>query len=244
MSTSLWVIEDALRGLMEARESLLQDLEKLHAGLRLEGDQTEDDVREQIGVVDTALTEYIQALPSKIDSIHGWLAFAKTMVAAAKFEAARFADAAKRIQTNMDRLKAYVLDVMRKAEIKRYNGTAGRYLLRKGNGGIAPLTVDGWDGKDLRADAPLPTEYRDVVVRIPAVAWAATDGMEHFRACAKVLAVVPNQERIREALAASCATCGGVMTSPVNPCPACSGDGKVRIPGARLEERGEQLLVR
>lgn len=243
MSTSLWVIEDALRGLMEARESLLQDLETIQNGNLLQDDRTEEDIREQIGAVDTALTEYIQALPSKIDSIHGWLAFSKSMLAAAKFEAARFAMAAKRIETNMDRLKAYVLGVMRKAEIKRYNGTAGRYLLRKGNGGIAPLTVDGWDGKDLRADAPLPREYRDVVVRLPADDF---DGPAiSWRDC-KVLAVVPNQERIREALGQSCFLCGGTgsMTEEPERCGACGGDGKARVPGARLEERGEHLECR
>ena len=63
---------------------------------------------------------------------------------------------ADRIENSMARLKEFCLQAMQMAGVKRIDGTAGRYLLRKGNRGKEPLVVAQPD--------LVPMDYQTVTV--------------------------------------------------------------------------------
>lgn len=178
---SLYTIETALLDLLTAREELMAQ----------RGDPAEqqdwEDIDEQIAAVESALQEYVRAEIKKCDGIHWYLTAAKQTARDARAEARRMDERARRIEASADRLKAICCDVMRMAEVKRIDGTAGRYLLRKGNGALAPLVVQ---------EDVLPAEYTDVTVRMPPKLLDRLAGWSGW----VVIKKEPANDRIREAL--------------------------------------------
>ena len=222
---SLYNIESALLDLLTAREELMAQRGDLAQ------QQDWEDIDEQTVAVEKALEEYVRAEVKKCDGIHWYLTAAKQTAQDARAEARRMDERARRIENSADRLKAICCDVMRMAEVKRIDGTAGRYLLRKGNGGLAPLVVDGWDAERERwaTDAPvLPPIFQDVTIKMPRWLWDyAVDGVPEDSELGKDLRGVrniktgPANDRIRAALAAG-----------------------EEVPGARLDQRGEHLEIK
>src|ERR1700690_3320444 len=115
---SLYTIEDELLQLLQAREEILTN------------EQTPETPAE-LAQVETALAEYVTAEVRKVDGIHAYLKQAKATAEQAKAEAAEMRARAERIENGMARLKEFCLQAMQLAGMKRIDGTAGRYLLRK-----------------------------------------------------------------------------------------------------------------
>jgi hypothetical protein len=215
---SLFTIEQALLDLLTAREEILADPDN-------------PDQQAELQAVETALADYVRAEVKKCDGIHHYLSAAKQAVADARAEAKAMSDRARRIEGGVERLKALCVEVMAMAEVKRIDGTAGRYLLRKGNGGVAPLVVDGWDAERERwtVEQPvLPSAWQNATIIIPLWLWeyvldGVPDGSELGKDLRgiKIVKREPANDRIREALAAD-----------------------EDIPGARLGERGEHLELK
>ena len=214
---SLFTIEQALTDLLAAREELL-------AG---EGFDVSEDARHErvveLAEVEKALAEYVTKEIRKVDGIHFYLAAAKQAHEAAKLEAQRMTERARRIDESSKRLKALCCDVMVSLDKKRLDGTAGRYLLRKGNGGLQKVEVDGWDdeARSWKRDASpvLPNEYRDLTVTLPYNEWLGL--VEACKPHARSMKTEPANARIRAALA----------------------EGH-NVPGARLAERGEHVEIK
>jgi hypothetical protein len=217
---SLYTIEQALLDLMEAREEVLESLalptevnvplpEPLATEYRLEHEA-------ELAEIDKALAEYATKEVAKIDSVHAWLKQATLTASAARQEAAEMAVRAQRLEAGIKRLNAICVDVMAARGLKRLEGTGGRALVRRGNGGVAPLHVDSLD--------ILPLCYQMVTVRMSRDCWDAIKELDELlgeKLVAEVKDAEPNNSRIRAALL----------------------DGQ-NIPGARLLERGEHLELR
>ena len=202
-SLTLYAIEDALLGLIEAREDILSS------------EQT-DETPAELAAIETALADYVRQEIRKCDGIHHFLNAAKAAEREARDEAERMEKRARRIKASMDRLKSICVEVMAMAGTKRIDGTAGRYLLRKGNGGLAPLVVQ----EDI-----LSENFRDVTVRVPKQWWRellASLPPEEMPGESTIVTLVdePANARIRECLK------------------------YMEIPGAHQGERGESLIIK
>lgn len=248
-SLSLFTIEEALTELMQAREDLLLKLAEP------ENTEEEAESKAELAEVDKALAEYIQREAAKTDSIHGWLKQATVTASAARQEAHEMQARAQRLEDGIERLKRICCDVMASRGLKRLEGTAGRSLLRKGNGGLAPLQIDGWDAEKEQwtiYEPVLPMAFRQITVQMSADSWETLHHM-HPALTYRFLKDEPNNREVRAALGEPCRKCAGTgdirdpnNRYPDNPdavsvCPECNGSGKCSIPGARLLERGDHL---
>ena len=207
-----------------------------------------DEIAAELAEVEKALTEYIHREISKVDGIHGFLRYADQTAKVAREEAAAMTERARRLEASRDRLKSLCVSIMAQSDKKRLEGTGGRVLLRKGNGGWAPLVVDGWDGKREEwvssegvACSPLPRDLVDITVTLPANEWVQL--VSHLPASFITWkrAFAPNGKAIREALAQPCPKCHG---KSLEMCAECNGTGNALVPGARLAPRGEHLEVK
>ncbi len=203
---SLYNIEAALLDLLTAREELLAK----------RGDPKQmpdwEDTEAELDEVEKALAEYVRAEVKKCDGIHHYLTAAKQTAEAARLEAQRMTERARRLEESTKLLKALCVEVMAMAGTKRIDGTAGRYLRRKVNGGLAPLVVQ---------DDVLPSEFRDITVRMCQSDWDVLMKSDYSTIGHKVEDCQPANDRIRAALAAG-----------------------EEVPGARLGERGEHLEIK
>lgn len=176
----------------------------------------------------------------------------------------KLAEDAKRVmQQSQGRaalIREYVKGEMQAASIKSIKTATGSLTVR-GNGGLEPLVLD--------ADE-LPEEYTKVTVMMPHAVWLDVTGAWQNEFVTDLAAhpdlkirTEPDNARIREALAKPCGNacesgkipcdhknareddvrcpdCDDGMTN----CPACHGSGRFTIPGARLDPRGQSLVVR
>lgn len=228
MTLSLYVIEDGLAELLEAREATLADLAKLDGPVRMPEWSAEDlaEAKQALAIIDKTIDEYLTLEARKVDNYHRYLTVAAALVDEIKADQKRVADRRRRVEASIAYLKRRAVEAMERAGKKRVDGTMGRYLARKGNGGKAPLVIDGWDQEAERwtnggsLHTPLPLELMDATVSMPVSLW--------LKICddypdARCVTMVPNNGRIREAIA----------NAPTS-----------SIPGARLAERGEHLEVK
>lgn len=171
----------------------------------------------------------------------------------------KLAEDAKRVMKQAESraalIRAYVKGEMQVAGV-RWIKTASGSLTLRGNGGLQPLSVNLDE---------LPDEYTKVTVTMPHQLWSAI--CDHFAECGKselkagdlmsqpgvTVKTEPDNARIREALGKPCERCGGEkrvcfketqLSEVWDDCPVCGGTGRFTIPGAKLEERGESLVVR
>ena len=205
-SLSLYVIEDALAQLLAAREDLLAE----QPGLR---DADERD--QELAAVELALEDYVRQEVSKVDGIHSYLKYARITADVARQDAKEASTRAKRLEDSVDRVKRIAAAVMEQQGKKRLEGTGGRMLLLKGNGGVAPLTIQ---------DDIVPDAYCSFDVRLTGQVWATirqylpVRSRDLFDKCSNR---APSQTLIRVALEAG-----------------------EEVPGAHLEPRGVHLEVK
>lgn len=254
-SLSLYIIEDSLAELLAAWDDLIGQIEQLAS---IPESQATPDVatslierRQELAIVERTLREYVTLEVRKADNIHRYLTTAKAILAARKAEAKRMTEGAKQLESSIDRLERLTMAAMIQGGKTRLDGTNGRYLLRKKNGSVAPLQVDGWndDTKTWFQEPVLPEEFMDVTVVLPLSDWKRLLAQPDAPLVdATVKGGAPSNKRIRGALAQDCDSCDGKKTissfGKVEPCEKCAGTGKQLVPGARLTERGEHLEVK
>jgi hypothetical protein len=221
-SLSLYTIEDGLAELLNQREEARADVAR--------GGSEEDraEAENALAVIERTLGEYLSLEVRKVDNYHRYLTCSGNLIAEMKAEETAIRTRRQRLEAAMAWLKERALTAMSIADKKRVDGTAGRYLMRKGNGGVKPLVVDSWDGEHWTNGGPLtsvlPEAMMDVTVTLPLPVWLEMcDLHESFsRGDGGQLRTetVPNNARIRAALEV------GI------------------VPGARLAERGEHLECR
>lgn len=250
---SLYTIEDGLAELLEARQQTLSDIAKTEASDR-GGDLAEDlaEQRDALAMIEKTLAEYQSLEVRKVDNCHRFLSSIKHLVPALKAEAAAITARARRLEASGEWLKERIMQAMELGGKKRVDGESGRYLMRKGNGGLAKLHVDGWDDERKQwttQEGVLDERFIDVTVTLPASQWEWLIELAEIEVPGMVLGVIgnsrsaPSNERIRVALAEQCALCAG-RDAVDQSCTDCSGTGKNKVPGARLLERGQHLEVK
>ncbi len=109
-AVSLWLIEDALVQLVHVREEA----------------ETEHDK----AVADGAIEAYVKAEVRKVDGILAYLRSCQSHAAAALAEAERIHNIARMWTRREERLKEFVLTVMRMFEVKRLEGQFGDFIER------------------------------------------------------------------------------------------------------------------
>ena len=251
---SLYVIEEALLELVNARDELTAEIAAASEGLDVS--KPIDELKAELAAVDKTLAEYLLREIGKVDSIHSLLRWAKATASDAAKLAKEYTERRRRAESTVERVEAIVLDVMRSADKKKLEGTAGRSLNRQANGGLAPLQVDGWNEAAKCwsvVDPVIAEEFLDVTLKIPCDLWVRIFNAftTECRLHVEVKATEPAKSRIRAALAQDCALCEGrgKITESADPaaevgCNLCGGSGKRIVAGARLAERGEQLRLR
>lgn len=144
MTPSLYIIEDSLQQLAEAR-----------ATAEDEGDSA------AIAEIDKALSEYLTCEVAKVTSYVGLIRSREDTVEACERELARIKAMRDQAQADIDRLKSNALTVMQRFGIKQMKAMPGGGLRRQGNGGLQPLDIPAWpkDGSGqfkMQRDTGLP----------------------------------------------------------------------------------------
>ena len=115
---SLYHIEQDLAELMGARD---EELQAINEGTRKDADG--------LAAIDQAIKEYAAREVAKVDSIRGYLRWAKVQADAAEDEAERQDARAKLLRAGMDRLKEFVVSVMNTAGKKAIEGKTGKLMV-------------------------------------------------------------------------------------------------------------------
>lgn len=219
---SLFDIEAAWMDLIQARE----EAESI-------GDQKERE--EALTAVDNAIAEYVAREVQKVDGIRAVVRRLKIEAADAKAEAERQRVRHKRAEDILERVKHCVQTAMEMVGKKRIEGRTG-YLLLKGNGGVEPLVIDGWDSEKQKwtGETVLPYEYQTITVKMPRNLWSNLIS-EYNDGTMQAGVTEPNNQLIRVALSHDCQRCFDYAPSV---CESCGGTGKRGVPGAHLEPRG------
>lgn len=234
---SLYQIESELAELVEFRESCETDEERK--------------------VADTQILAYVEREVRKVDGIRSYLKHCEMMAAAAKEEATLQSGRARAWQNRVDGLKDAVLGVMQLRELKKLEGRTG-FLMVKGNGGLQKL--------DITDETLVPPQYCEVTVTMSVADWlfAQAEFLKRGVGVGNMIATRQvKTDLVRKALSEPCPVCNGDLQieeiAPAEvvagigevsamrvwtPCQACGGDGKKRVPGARLEPRNVHLEVK
>lgn len=206
---------------------------------------------EAVARIDRETESAVAELSRKVDAIaHTRREYLKRSEAARE-EAERILEHAKRWERRAETLSRIVAAVMQSRGDKAWE-TATDKVTRCANGGVQRLTF---------YDA-VPDEYQNITLTMTVPEWmdimeAACDGasIETVRRIHKISnsgAITANTEMIREALKTQvpCPDCSATDWRDKaknlldgRPCPRCQGKGTVQktVPGARLAPRGEHL---
>jgi hypothetical protein len=233
-SLTLWSIEDSLVQLVGAREDAASDI-----GI------SEDERRDQLQVIDNALADYVRQEITKVDNVRSYLLHCRLMADAARAERAAMEARVRLWEARESRLKEICILALDSVAKKRVEGKTGSLSVR-GNGGVQPLEISGWNKDSARWADSDPGLLPDEVC-----VWAGTVGPLTWRRI-QMLAIAdpqtklerqPSNAAIREALGKSCPECGE-LPAPSDACQTCGGTGTMGIPGAHLEPRGRSLVVK
>lgn len=209
---------------------------------------------EAVAQAEQAIQAYAEAEVRKVDGIRAYLRACETQMQAAKAEMNAQAQRVRMWEARRDRLKAFVFETMQSFGVRKIEGATGSLSIR-GNGGVEPLTI---------TDPELiPDEFCTVTITLAADMWADDDMQTFFGGWHsdeyKVAPREPVNALIRAELAKPCEGCRGMRTRSTAvrengdgevtdydevPCPDCGGSGKRSVPGARLEPRGESLVMK
>ncbi len=244
MDLTLFKIEDELAQLIEHRAQRVADLEEPASA-------------EELSALDQVINEYELAAPAKVTGVVAMFRKWKAQRANIASEILRLTAIDKFLDACERRLKeraaaALELLPMPKKGARTLTGVDGSRLMLKGNGGVEPLQVDGWDAdawRWLTDVVVLPDEFQKVEVTMSLNDWnLICKQIDHFVALKPVFAE-PDTKLIRETLGQDCGDCYGTGSIPKIPmekvdCPTCGGTGKRTIPGARLNPRGQHVEIK
>jgi len=208
---------------------------------------------EDTGPLEKTIAEYFthEVTRDKIDSVIGYIRYCEEMRRLALLESDRLKSLAESYETQAAWLKDTVKGVLEMSGQKRLEGLTAGSLTLRANGGKQAVTI---------TDASLvPEEYVQYEGRISGAAlkWLRLkfgplekySDFDVFWGRQDVqMERIPHKGRIGEALSKPCDDCNGYGTKggergdPV--CDSCGGDGKARVPGARLEPRGNFVAVK
>ena len=221
-SLTLWTIEDSLLQLVAAREDAAADMEI-----------SEDERRDRLQVIDTALADYIRQEITKVDNVRSYLMHCKLMADAARAERAAMEARVRIWEARESRLKGICISALDAADKKRVEGKTGSLSVR-GNGGLQPLVVD--------QPEMVPDEVCVWVGTVGPAVWKRIQMLAITDPATK-LERQPSNAAIREALGKPCPECGA-LPAPSDACQTCGGTGTMGVPGAHLEPRGRCLVVK
>jgi hypothetical protein len=220
-SLTLWTIEDSFLQLVAAREDAAADMEI-----------SEDERRDRLQVIDTALADYIRQEITKVDNVRSYLMHCKLMAEAARAERAAMEARVRIWEARESRLKGICISALDAADKKRVEGKTGSLSVR-GNGGLQPLVVD--------QPEMVPDEVCVWVGTVGPAVWKRIQMLAITDPATK-LERQPSNAAIREALGKPCPECGA-LPAPSDACQTCGGTGTMGVPGAHLEPRGRCLVV-
>ena len=230
---SLWQIEESILGLSEIIES-------------------PDTTEEEKQAARAEIERWAEAEVAKVDRVRAFLRHCKVMEDAAKFEAMTMKSRGERWGERAKRLKEICMAVMDRRGVKRLEGQSGvlriqvnggKVALKITNEGLVPEEYVGYHGYISS------TAWRILRSLISANAWDLWSGRQDVQMERR-----PMQEAMRKILETKCPKCEGMkMFSEIGPfvpdpngaipCEDCGGTGHMLVPGAELEERGQQLRV-
>jgi hypothetical protein len=220
-SLTLWTMEESLLQLVAAREDAAADMEI-----------SEDERRDRLQVIDTALADYIRQEITKVDNVRSYLMHCKLMAEAARAERAAMEARVRIWEARESRLKGICISALDAADKKRVEGKTGSLSVR-GNGGLQPLVVD--------QPEMVPDEVCVWVGTVGPAVWERIQMLAITDPATK-LERQPSNAAIREALGKPCPECGA-LPAPSDACQTCGGTGTMGVPGAHLEPRGRCLVV-
>ena len=177
---SLYHIDSELAALLDYRDERISD--------------TEDPATaEEIAAVDGQIAVYMQALPAKVEGVAAMFRKWASQRQAVKDEIRRLSSIFDHIENKEKRLKSYVADILamqpEPAEgCRKLVGNGGSVLMLKGNGGLAPLTVQ----EDI-----LPEDFKKITVTLPLAVWNDINVADGWALNFKI---EPDNTGIREAL--------------------------------------------
>ena len=212
-------------------------------------------IRAELAAIEEAMKLYFAALPKKVDSTaDAWqmldrLAGERREIKGEKFiceldrEIDRLKERRDGLRKRIESLKRYLLFVMQGMEWpankpRKLEGVRHSISLR-GNGGVAPLTITD--------AALLPDELQDMRVTMTFAQYLELRRTvwQKYEEGIEVDGPFPSNERIRAALAKRCDHCDGApAVGTKDECQWCSGTGCAVVPGARLDPRGETVIVK
>lgn len=244
MTESLWVIEESLADLIEARAEVLDRLTELEAGApQLGSAELIEGNRSDLAQIDAALLEYAKREIRKVDNIRGMWKHLQMMQVAASAEAEVQHQRAKSYERALTVLKSAVQVTMeemewREGKPRKLEGKTGSISL-KGNGGKEPVVITD--------ESLIPDQFCTVTVKMPFEMWksAAVLMSEEFIG-SSVGPRVPSLTLIGEALNRPCGDCQGkgllgFGLPGMGACTSCGGSGRQGVPGAVLGQRGAHV---
>lgn len=248
MNLTLYEIEDGLAKLIEYRAERLLDT-------------ADPPTPEELAAVDNEIDKYQFKEPAKVAGVAAIFRMWKAQRTNIKAERDRLRALDRFLEAAEARLKdrvAAALDLLPSPAkgCKKLTGHEGSVLMLKGNGGIEPLQIDGWDSEEQRwltQDPVLPDNFMDLTVTLPKNKWinlliALPESLRPQEAINDDLGK-PNGDRIRAAIAKPCPVCKGDTVFAIGRpedkrCAVCGGTGKQVVPGARLLPRGSHVECR
>jgi hypothetical protein len=249
-------MEETLKGLtLYQIESELADL-IAHRQERI-ADTEDPPSPDELAAIDGEIDRYHFAEPVKVTGVVAMFRQWKAQRANIKTERDRLKALDNMLEAMETRLKdrvAAALELLPQPAkgSRKLVGVDGSQLLLKGNGGLQPLQVDGWDEERrqwVRPDSPLPPDFELATVEMSGTLFLTLSMMKEYEDKIRLIAHVPNNKLIRETLAQPCGRCnatGRLFSAGDNPelCDLCGGSGKATVPGARLRDRGNHVEVR
>lgn len=222
---TLYQIEDGLAQLIAHRAERLAD-------------KAEPPGAEELAALEGEINKYQIAEPVKVARVAAMFRMWKAQRANIKDEIARLREADGFIDACEARLKervAAALELLPEPAkgCRKLSGAEGSVLSLKGNGGVEPLQVDGWDSENRKwtSNTVLPYEYQIITIKMPFDLWTnhisryntgevLPDGVD-FSGTMQPGTPEPNGAAIRRDLA--------------------DGEG---VPGARLLERSSHVEIK
>lgn len=219
-------LDEELTGLLDYRQQRVEDRE--HPA-----------EPEELAACDTAIREYMEQLPRKVDGVAAVLRHFAEQADSAKREIARLRERKRQIEEDAQRLKDYAAAVLERQPLpakgcRRLVG-AHSTLMLKGNGSVEPLVI--------AQPELVPDEYCEWSGKLTSVEMDAIPLDLEWR-----FTRAPSPALVREALIQPCPECEGTghfdEIRDALKCEVCNGTGRASVPGAYLGDRGSHIEIR
>lgn len=235
---SLFQIESELLGLVQQRADALDR----HAALSPDDLSGHHDITEEITTIDGLIRDYVKREVRKVDGIALAIKEFTARAAVHAAEAAELAAKAKREEETVERIKQTALMVMQEFGDKKLEGRLYT-LVRQGNGGMRALTIAQPD--------LVPEPYKTVTLRLPLsllpgiMALMAAEVQRNIREVSRdvdsqQVRYTIEQCEISETNIRKFGEANGWTPEQI----ATELNKIERVPGCRLEPRGEHLRIK